>query len=305
MNILQLYQDFGVAHLTEGHKHCRPGWVNTPCPWCTGNPGYHLGFDLQNQHYYCWRCGWHPIVPTIAKILDIKDKEAYHITQQYDISISLFTKKTELSLAKQEHRMPSGILPLQARHKHYLINRNFNPDQLEQTWGIVGTGPISLLDHIDYKHRIIAPIIWDDRAVSFQARDITGKDPLRYRACPKNRELIHHKHILYGNQNYWWTGFGICVEGITDVWRFGYSAFCTFGIKYTMQQLRVIANSFKKVAVIFDDDPQAVVQAKKLVADLRFRGVEAWRVSIKGDPGGMQPEQANELLRNIGDPYSH
>ena len=42
MDIVQLYQDHNVDFMTEGHPHCRPGWVNTVCPFCTGNPGYHL-----------------------------------------------------------------------------------------------------------------------------------------------------------------------------------------------------------------------------------------------------------------------
>lgn len=25
MDIVRLYQDYGVDHRTEGHKHCRPG----------------------------------------------------------------------------------------------------------------------------------------------------------------------------------------------------------------------------------------------------------------------------------------
>ena len=50
MDVLRLYQDYGVDHLTEGHKHCRDGWVNTPCPFCSGNDGYHLGWNLYDNY---------------------------------------------------------------------------------------------------------------------------------------------------------------------------------------------------------------------------------------------------------------
>lgn len=46
MDIVRLYHDYGVDHRTEGHKHCRPGWVNTECPFCEGNKGFHLGWNI-------------------------------------------------------------------------------------------------------------------------------------------------------------------------------------------------------------------------------------------------------------------
>lgn len=297
MDILQLYHDFGISYMTEGHKHCRPGWVNVPCPWCTGNPGYHLGFDLSNEHYYCWRCGWHPIVPTIAKLINLHPVEAASVIKQYGVIIPRYEKK-EAPAPKKEHRMPTGVGPLETNHRQYLIKRNFDPDRIVRQWNIVGTGPYAALDDLSYKHRIIIPILWDRAAVSFTSRDITNKHPFKYITCPKDRELIHHKHIVYGNQEYW-EDTGIGVEGPTDVWRFGPNAVATFGIEFTTQQVRVIAKSFKRFAVIFDPEPQAIKQANKLVAELKLRGVDAFRIDIKSDPGDLPQEEANYLLKQI------
>ena len=58
MKLIQLYQDYNVPFQTEGHKHCRDGWVNTECPFCTGNPGLHLGATLDGKIFTCWRDGW-------------------------------------------------------------------------------------------------------------------------------------------------------------------------------------------------------------------------------------------------------
>jgi len=71
------------------------------------------------------------------------------------------------------------------------------------------------------------------------------------------------------------------------------------GIQYTHEQIRVISNTFKRVAIVFDDEPQAQNQARKLVADLRFRNVDAWNVEIKGDPGSMKQKDADELVKNL------
>ena len=297
MDILQLYHDFGITHLTEGHKHCRPGWVNSPCPWCIGNPGFHLGFDLHNEHYYCWRCGWHPIVPTIAKMIKVSPGETAELIKQYGI---IFAKPKEQITATptKPHQMPSGTGPLEKNHRKYLLDRGFDPDRIIRQWNVVGTGPYSTLDHLSFKHRIIIPILWDNTAASFTSRDITDKSPWKYITCPKDREVIFHKHIVYGRQDKW-RGTGIAVEGPTDVWRLGYDSFATFGIEFTARQVREIARHFTRVAVMYDDDPQAIKQANKLVAELKFRGVDAFRVDIVGDPGGLSQEEANYLVKQI------
>ena len=298
MDIIQLYSDYSVNFLTEGHKHCRPGWVNTACPYCTGNPGYHLGYEMDSDHFYCWRCGWHPTIPTLSLLLQIPNQEVYKVLRSYGLFISKPTKEPIVKIGIKPHRMPSGIGPLEKRHKEYLESRKFDPQYLEHLWHLVGTGPVSLLDGIDYKLRIIIPVIWDLAPATFTSRDITGKHPLRYRACPKERETIHHKHIVYGKQEAW-KNTGIVVEGPTDVWRFGTAAVCTFGIEFTNEQIRVLAKNFKRLFVAFDDDPQAIVQANKLVSELRFREVEAFRIPIIGDPGSMPQDEADYLVKQL------
>jgi len=57
---------------------------------------------------------------------------------------------------------------------------------------------------------------------------------------------------------------------------------------------------FKRIFVVYDDDPQAIVQAKKLIAELMFRGVEAIRVSIVGDPGSMKQDEADYFVKQLG-----
>ena len=295
MDIIKLYSDYGIDYKTEGHKHCRPGWVNTPCPFCTGHPGYHLGYNLLGNFYTCWRCGWHPIIPTIAALTNTSYQEAREIVSRYGMLIP--EKDIKIStIPKIPHKLPSGASPLMERHKRYLEKRGFDPEELERD--LMGSGPVSKLDGVDYKHRIIIPYIWEGEQVSFQTRDITGKSTVKYKACPMNREKIHHKHILYGDEQEWGLE-GICVEGPVDVWKLGKKAFATSGIKYTRYQLSEIAKRFKRVFVVFDDDPQAIEQAEKLAADLRFMGVEAKRIPIEGDPGGMELDDAKHFVRQL------
>jgi len=297
MDIIALYNDYSIPYLTEGHYHCVDGWVQTHCPHCIGEQNYHLGYNLADGFYSCWRCGGSFVDQTIAKLLNVPLREAKKIIKQYD---TLVPSKREpiVKVRNKAHKLPSNTMPLQANHKKYLERRGFDPDYLEKLWGLVGTGPVSRLDTIDYKHRIIIPFIWDGQQVSFDSRDITSKHKSKYMACPKDRELIHHKNILYGKQEAW-KETGIVVEGPSDVWRFGNRSLAVSGIKYTSKQIREMANIFTRIAVVFDDDPQAIVQANKIVAELKFRGVDAFRVDIKEDPGSMKQEDADYLVKQL------
>jgi hypothetical protein len=299
MDIIQLYQDHSIIYVTEGHKHSRSGWVNIECPWCSGNPGYHLGYNLNDNFYFCWRCGSHQTIKTLSKILRLSEHETRALVKQYGISI-IHAPDPKIKIRKKSFKYPSGVGPLLDNHKRYLQSRNFDPDLLIDIWQLKGSGPVSNLDNIDYKNRIIIPFLWDNQVVSFDSRSISfsATDQVRYKACPKDRELIPHKEILYGKQEAWGST-GICVEGPTDVWRFGVNSFATSGIKYTSKQIRQMAKAFKRIAVAFDDDSQALVQAARLVSELKFRGVDAFKVDIKGDPGSMEQSEANYLVKQL------
>jgi len=297
MNIIDLFNDYNIPYSTQG-KNNTPGWVNVTCPYC-GDHSTHLGYNIGENYFHCWRCGGHPIVETISKLTHLSEKEAKQLIKQYNLaSTPVITKEPIVRIHQKHLKLPSNATPLTYQHKEYLAGRGFDPDYLEQTWNLLGTGPISTLCGTDYKHRILIPFIWEDRFVSFTTRDITGKARQRYKSCPREMEVVHHKDIVYGLQSKW-KDIGICVEGPADAWRFGRYGFATAGIEFTHKQVRVIAKHFKRVAVCFDNEPQAIAQANKLVAELRFRGVDAFRVNVENDPGSMPQDEANAFVKEI------
>jgi len=296
LDIERLYRDFNINYATEGHKHCRPGWVNTECPFCSGNPGLHLGYDTSLDRFVCWRCGGHAIWSVLLNLLHTDATKLRAILNQYG-----FITKQEKKIIKirlKPFKYPEPFFELEERHKDYLYNRDFDAIQLTRDWSLLATGVYAKLDEIDYKHRIIIPFTWDGRIVSFDSRDITGKASNKYMACPEAREEIGHKKILYGKQDKW-KETGICVEGPSDVWRFGVYAFATSGIKYTVFQMRLIAKTFKRVFIIYDNDSQAQRQAKKLQADLKFRKVDCHILTVDDDPGNMDQKEADYLVKQL------
>ena len=299
MSMTDLLQDYHIPFQTEDHKHCRPGWINMACCWCYGNPGLHLGWRISGGYFYCWRCGRKKTISTLSKILSLPYEQTKEIVKQYRIKSGIVTQ-TVIEVKRKKFKFPNGVGSLLPKHRKYLKNRGFNPDQLIKKWNLLGTGPVGLLDKIDYRFRIIIPIEWGNKVVSFQGRDVTEKHKRKYMACPKVREIKDHKTVLYRPKQLNRDQPIIVVEGVTDVWRLPYQSLGTFGIMHKEAQTAWIANNFKEVIILFDDDPQAVIQSKKLSAELRFRGVYAKSEFIKGDPGSLTDKEASNLIKSFG-----
>jgi hypothetical protein len=297
MDIIKLFEDYHIQYWTEG-KNVSPGWVQIRCLFCRDTSN-HMGYNLKDEYFSCWRCGSHPIKKVLSSLLHVNEEELGNVFRTYSGRPHISKNDEPIArIGSRKFKLPGNTSEMLQQHRKYLINRGFDPDKLIKEWGLLGTGPVAILDNVDYKHRIVAPIKWQNEVVSFQARDITGKHQLRYITCPKPREIKHHKHILYGNQKEW-KDIGIIVEGITDVWRLGPLATATFGTEYTTAQMLVIRSSFKKVFVIFDEEPQAQKQAKKLISDLRILGVKSEVITITGDPGGMKQDDADHLINKL------
>lgn len=315
IDILKLYRAFNIPHKTKGHKHCRPGWVQTRCPFCTGNPGYHLGFCFSQPgqfhgKFVCWRCGGKSIKRVLSKLLRLKSNEINKIIKDYGGKSNYGPAIDEqIKIRRKAFKYPAKTEDLLPHHARYLSRRNFNPDKLEKDWGLLSTGPIAPLvtngKSLDYSHRIIIPIEWEERIVSFQGRDATDKHKLKYMACPQDREIIEHKSILYGKPS---GDRCVLVEGVTDVWRLGPGALCCFGIKYRLAQIRLLAK-FKEVFIFFDPEVQAREQAEKIQSELLFRGVKAVHLPMEKknklplldyDPGDMDQWDADKLMYDLG-----
>lgn len=299
LKIEQIYIDYKIPYVTTNHKHARDGWINIECPFCTGNKGYHLGFNLDEEYYFCWRCGGHGVNFTLSKVLGVSFREIKSILEQYQ---TLTNKaKTKVKKETKPFELPSPLSDnLEQIHINYLENRGFDYREIIDTWQIKASGLYCKLDGIDYKWRILIPIFWNNKLVTFQTRDVTNKAKFKYLACPEAREKINIKQTLYGKQNQW-TDVGIGVEGIFDVWRLGDNAVGLYGVKYTQAQIRLISKRFKRFFVIFDNDTAGQKQASKMVAELNFRGIETYNYKLpKGtDPADLKPDEAKILIKEL------
>lgn len=302
IDIIKLYQKFGVTYQESGPGIAK-GWVGIPCPFCTGHAGNHLGFciDPKSKFYgafSCWRCGGKNATKVISTILSVDEREAYSVIKQFSLDgpnrVYLGSNlKSGPTKGNTICKLPAGTGPLKAIHKRYLMQRNFLPSKIAAKYSLQATGPAG-----GYNHRIIIPIEFKRKLVSYQGRDITGRSELKYKACREEDEIRHHKHCLYGIDNVPGDSV-VVVEGVTDVWRLGDGAVATFGIKYTQEQVALLLR-FKRIFILFDEEEQAQEQARLLAKALysQERHVEIVELS-GGDPGEMKQEDADGLMNEL------
>ena len=307
MDIIRFYADHKIPYATEGHAHCQAGWVQIACPECVGNPGYHLGYCLQDNYFNCWRCGFKSKVKVITSLIAVSPNEAKKIIQRYGGSAKNPKKRRldPVKLKLKKFRYPSNTESMKKMHKQYLKARGYDPEYLEKKYKIRGTGPASKLDKVDFKYRLVIPIIQEGKEVSWQSRyvkDFSKRDPrqkYKYITCSKEREIIHHKHLLYGLDDAKEFDWCVLCEGIMDVWRLGPPAVASFGVKIKIAQIRLLSQ-FQTIFITFDPDQAGRENAEKIQAQLEWMGKEIIIINnMKSDPGDMKQSEADLFMKQL------
>ncbi len=299
-DIIKFYESYKIPYATSGTKHTRKGWVNTRCPFCSSSShSYHLGVHITGGAVKCWKCGKHSQIDIIKKVLNCDWERALEVHNKFGGTSKGKVREKKSRRTKRmaaQCKFPPGTIPMQARHKKYLLERKFEPDTLIELWDLKATEALG-----EYKWRIIAPIMFDGIMVSYQGRDITNKSKLKYKACPKEKEVMEHQHIVYGLDHVKGDSC-VIVEGITDVWRLGYGAVSCFGTSFTTQQVNLIAERMKTVFVLFDGgEEDSAKMARELGVMLSARGIEVENLILeRGDPGEMPQEEADLLMEELG-----
>jgi hypothetical protein len=308
MDIVQLLKQFHINPAGPGQRHYRKGWVNLPCPFCSGHPGNHLGFCVDPKsrffnRFVCHRCGGKGTFRALKAILRIEDDwRVSELIQRFGGTTGEW--RPQQKPAKRiirEIRLPpnSKKLTSVAGAASYLKSRGFDPEEIEEVWGVVATGPNSKVGRVDYSFRLIIPVTLGGKVVTYQSRDWTGKcDPKRkYLACLPEFESVPIKDTLYGLDQSDGMGMVRLMEGVTDVWRWGPGALGIFGMKVTQNQILEIIRRFDQAVLMLDEEGEARKKARQTAAELTCWGLETQRVRLpRGkDPGSMNQEELRRL----------
>lgn len=290
MQFNEILDQYGIPHVEGGqHRHVREGWIGFDCPFCSSGSGkYHAGFNVEGGWVVCWRCGSHRLADTVAELTKEPLFRCFELLKDLSFRVQRRQLREPTKL-----RVPKGLGPLLPAHRRYLKGRGFDPDELEQLWGLRGIGIASRL-----AWRIWIPIHYRGELVSWTTRAI-GNGGLRYVNAGQREESKSMKSLLYGHD---FAGHSVVVvEGPADVWRIGPGAVATLGLQTTEDQASLISQ-FPRRAICFDNEPVAQLRASRLSRQLRdFEGetvvVLLGRFKDAGEADDKTIETIRELMR--------
>ena len=296
MDFLQLCRDLNLPTAPHGHKHHRAGWINVPCPFCTGNAGFHLGYEVRSSGsgFVCFRCGGHGGTATIARLARITPRKAADLIEQYGGRPFTATIKAKREWQLQQQiTMPMGTGRLNEAAMRYLESRRFDPLQLEREFDLMSTGPVG-----KHRLRIVIPVQYQGFNVSYTCRSYAGSQT-RYLACAEANELIPAKDILYNIDSVPNKQKVVVVEGAPDVWRLGAGAVATFGTKVTPSQFKFLVQ-FRRVVLIRDMDEAGQNAWREVYARLQAFGVDAVIHDLDvADAAELDEREAKYLMRQL------
>lgn len=285
MTLQEILQQCGVAYAESGNHHTRSGWLQIQgCPFCSSQ-NYHLGYNLAQSYWNCWRCGYHSPQSTL-RALGVPAA----LAKELEVDYSVKTQEAVRTGLKE----PSYRGDLDNPHWNYLIReRGFDPKKIQKLWQVEGIGIAPRL-----AWRLYIPILFQGKRVSWTTRSIASDAKQRYISASASEEAINHRHLLYGLD--YVRDSVIVLEGPLDVWNVGPGAVGLFGIDYSAAQVRQLAEIPNRT-ICFDSEPAAINQATKLAEELScFPGHTQLVVLEAEDPGSASKKEVAELRAAAG-----
>jgi len=266
----QFFNDNHIAwsrdtrHVTEGH-------VGIRCPWCaTDDPGFHLGISEESGAYNCWRDGSHSgrrIEYLLAKLLHRPAEVCHREIRSY------WTGKTP-KIEFRAQRPISGYQKTLSLFRpaetskmalSYLKERGFDdPVGVCRRYGLGFT-------HVgEFAFRLMIPYRNDQGdVVTFTARDLTGKSPVRYKSCPYSLSPVSINTLLF-NAGKAIADTLVLTEGPFDVMKLetsctGIVSWALGGLQLNPSRLLTISQSLssglvtgiRQIVIVLDSDQKS------------------------------------------------
>ena len=310
VNVTAILQELNVFYADSG-KNVTVGWVNVNCPFCH-DPSWHLGINLLTNRCSCWKCGrrtsfWFYLKEKFGFDNYRLGKLFNQHSEMAQFGPETYQNRDERDFAQTELKWPSNVkdkpLPI---HDKYLRKRGFNPQEIVPYYNLKFTGHNSRYTkndrtQIDFRYRILAPVIMNGRAVNFIGRDVTETESaIRYKNCPNEEAIITTKDCLYNSDGV--KDIAIFVEGPTDVWNIGFGSIGVIGIKVTKRQIAYIQElRLKKAVLLFDEGAKEEEDKLNDILSIFIPEVfsleELW--DDYDDPGNLTKQQVKEIKRLV------
>ena len=288
MNITEILDKYKVSYRRQGESHhVTSNFIGVDCCHCSPDSGkFHLGFSLTSKFCTCWSCGYLPLVKTLCELTGEK------MGAMIELVGGLEGEEPSAARPTGTLRLPASVGPMQAIHKHYLRNRGFDPKELARVWGVQGIGL-----HPSLAWRLLIPIHYKGKIVSWTTRAVAEDVPIRYISANPEEEIMPHRSLLFGEDYVRHTA--VIVEGPLDAARIGPGAVATFGISWTEEQaVRLLR--FPRRVIIFDEERQAQTKARALSEWLTPHKGETIIARLRRkDPGSLGAAEVVELRQRF------
>lgn len=324
-DVIQFLTERGIEHRVGPAKNVKAGWVGVDCVFCGDDSGKHLGINLSNGHYACWRNNAHrgAIAYLVAHILRCSINDAKKVTGEKSAPTpgghswaelaALAAPKQATSIVKPVKLLPEfkpllGNAGGAKRFFDYLVSRRFNPADLPAFcrrfhihYALTG----------EFAYRLIFPV-FDGSGVlrGWQGRPI-GKAETRYMSYPSGPDLKQYlfngNELSQGGKNLW------VVEGPVDCYKGAFYGgkdnrfTATMGVGYSpaqVGQLYRVAPKFENRFVLFDKGAYSAAMALcGELAKFSFKAVEI--PPGREDTGALFPVEVKPVLAALaaGRPY--
>ena len=274
-------------------------YININCPFHdNGIRGYKGGINLAGGFYHCWACNGSSIEKVISELLHISFYEAKKVLEEYSTDTIIRSKLNRKVSKGNNIQLPGNEIVKDSKAWNYLLKRRFDPQYLIDTYKIKDGGLTG-----DWNFRIIIPIFVNGKIVSYQGRSIFSKekckelDILRYKTLNIYDSVINAKYTFYGLDDCK-SDWIVLVEGPFDRWRLGpNNILSTLGTSTSEQQIILLAERYKKVIFLFDNEKIAQDRAKKYGQRLAGLGVEVeiFNPEFEHDPGDYSASEEAEV----------
>lgn len=324
-NSIERFLDFhNIPYITSG-RNCKKGNYNVHCPWCSHDDGYHMGIDPRTGYYGCWRDSRHrgrDTAKLIKELINCSWEEANRIAGKeasFEDGDDLMAMANALfDEDKQEEEKILGgatYLPFPrswnmimssgstGRFWKYLEGRGFtNISRLVSKYEIYCclTG--------EDKMRLIFPIYYQDKLVSWVGRSIYNGALLPYKDLSVEESVIHPKFTFYNYDIINQKGKVLMIsEGLFDMLKLdyyspkGFRATCLLTKSITDEQkylLIELAKLYEEVWLVLDDD--AYGQMLDMASELfMIRNLKTPSLPDGvGDPGDMNEKEVQLFIAN-------
>lgn len=266
--IINILDDYEISWWDSG-KNVTRGWVNIQCPFpeC-GDVSNHCGICIDTLAFHCWKCGESgPFIKLLTILTGLSNSQCEELIKDDLVLDGDTSDRIQEAFRNEEEREIEQSITVTLPERFelvtkdtdfallstYLKRRKISIDTLIQhKCGICRSG--------SWMNRLIIPVYYQGKLVSFQGADMTGFAQVPYKAGTTN---IHDFIYNYDNVK----DVMILTEGVLDAWRIGDEAVALFSALITPAQAALIrSKGLKELFFCWDGDAywKAVKAAREL-----------------------------------------